>query len=150
MRRWSKLQKRVYNLLLSELEIQIHCAAYPMRSQRGSTDLGRYWITLGREVIWDYPKDFAGAKRKYPYTTDIAAISELMREYIDTPVEALLRKRFDKDRWGLTAILKAADRRLGRDKLKLAFGGEENEVVRRVLARRGVIDTPQSGPPMDV
>src|SRR5947209_4616107 len=134
--------QQIYNLLLPELEMQIHCAAYPMRSRRGSTDLGRYWITLGREVIWDYPKDFARAKRKYPYTTDIAAISELMREYIDTPVEAILRKRFEQDLWGLTAILKAADRRLGREKLALAFGAEESEAARRVFARRGVTDAP--------
>ncbi len=143
MKRWSKLQKQIYNLLLPELELQIHCAAYPMRSQYGSTDLGRYWITLGREIIWDYPKDFAGAKRKYPYTTDIAAISELVREYVDTPVEALLRKRFDQDMWGLTAILKAADRRLGRERLTLVLGDEESEAARRVLARRAVTDAPQ-------
>lgn len=144
MRRWSRLQKQIYNLLLPELELQIHCAAYPMRSQRGSTDLGRYWITLGREIIWDYPKDFAGAKRKYPYTTDIAAISELLREYVDTPVDGLLRKRFEEDRWGLTAILKAADRRLGRDKLVLAFGDVESKAARRVLAQRGITDIPLS------
>lgn len=144
MRRWSKLQKQVYNLLLPELELQIHCAAYPMRSQYGSTDLGRYWITLGKEVIWDYPKDFAGAKRKYPYVTDIAAISELLREYIVTPVEALPRKRFEQDVWGLTAILKAADRRLGREKLVLPVTDEESEAARRVLARRGVTDAFQS------
>ncbi|MCA1628796.1 MAG: hypothetical protein LC774_00195 [Acidobacteria bacterium] len=143
MKRWSKLQEQIYNLLLPELELQIHCAAYPMRSQYGSTDLGRYWITLGREIIWDYPKDFAGAKRKYPYTTDIAAISELVREYVDTPVEALLRKRFDQDLWGLTAILKAADRRLGRERLTLVLGDEESEAARRVLARRAVTDAPQ-------
>jgi hypothetical protein len=144
MRHWSKLQKQIYNLLLPELELQIHCAAYPMRSQRGSTDLGGYWITLGGEIIWDYPKDFAGAKRKYPYVTDIAAISELLREYIDTPVEAILQKRFEKDLWGLIAILKAADRRLGREKLALAFGDDESEAARRVLAYRGITDILQS------
>jgi hypothetical protein len=144
MRRWSKLQKQIYNLLLPELELRIHCAAYPMRSQYGSTDLGRYWITLGREIIWDYPKDFAGAKPKYPYVTDIAAISELLREYIDTPVEAISQKRFEKDLWGLTAILKAADRRLGREKLVLAFGDEESEAAQMVLAHRGITDLLQS------
>ena len=144
MRRWSKLQKQIYNLLLPELELQIHCAAYPMRSQCGSTDLGRYWVTLGGEIIWDYPKDFARAKPKYPYVTDIAAISELLREYIDTPAEALPRKRFEKDPWGLTVILKAADRRLGREKLALAFTDEESEAAMRVLVRRGVMDAIQS------
>ncbi len=139
MKRWSKLQKQIYNLMLPEIDLQIHCAAYPMRSQRGSTDLGRYWMTLGKEIIWDYPKDFAGAKRKYPYMTDIGVISEVLREYVDTPVEALPDKIFAQDRWGFTAILKAADRRLGREKLMLALGDEESAPVRNVLERRGIL-----------
>jgi hypothetical protein len=144
MRRWSKLQKQIYNLPPPRLGLQIHCAAYPMRSQCGSTDLGTYWVTLGGEIIWDYPKNFAWAKPKYPYVTDITAISELLREYIDTPVEALPRKRFEKDLWGLIAILKAADRRLDREKLVLAFGDDESEAAPRVPAHRGITDALQS------
>jgi hypothetical protein len=38
----------------------------------------------------------------------------LLREYIDTPTDGLLEKEFVNDRWGLTNILKAADRGLSR------------------------------------
>jgi hypothetical protein len=68
----------------------------------------------------------------------------LLREYINTPVEALSRKRFEKDLWRLTAILKAADRRLGREKLVLAFADEDSEVALQVLARRGITHILQS------
>lgn len=60
MKRWSKLQKELYNLIAPELDFQIHCRAYRMDSQSGSTDLPRYWITLGKETIWDYPGQFVG------------------------------------------------------------------------------------------
>lgn len=58
IRPWSKLQKEVYLLVDPKLDFQIHCVAYRMGSQYGSTDLPRYWITLGKETIFDYPKHF--------------------------------------------------------------------------------------------
>ena len=58
IRPWSKLQKEVYLLVDPKLEFQIHCVAYRMCSQWGSTDLPRYWITLDKETIFDYPKQF--------------------------------------------------------------------------------------------
>ena len=33
-----------------------------MDSRWGGTDLPRYWITLGKEIIFDYPKDFLDKK----------------------------------------------------------------------------------------
>lgn len=58
MRRWSKLQKELYLMIDPSIDFQLHCSVYPMRSQRGSTDLPRYWITLNKEIIFDYPKQF--------------------------------------------------------------------------------------------
>ena len=55
---WSKLQKEFYLLRAEGLDLQLQCRAYRMDSQRGSTNIPRYWITLGKEIIWDYPKDF--------------------------------------------------------------------------------------------
>lgn len=116
MKRWSKLQKEVEQLFADGLALRIQCRAYRMASQRGSTNLPRYWVTLGKEVIWDYPKDFGSLAKDYPYLTDISAISDLIRDYIDTPVEQLLAKPFN-DQWHLTEIFLAADRRLGKRKL---------------------------------
>ncbi|EMJ37444.1 hypothetical protein LEP1GSC079_0680, partial [Leptospira interrogans str. FPW1039] len=49
---WSKLQSRLYNLIDENLNFQIHCIVYPMHSERGSTGLPRYWITLDKNIIW--------------------------------------------------------------------------------------------------
>lgn len=94
----------------------------------GSTNIPRYWITLDKEIIFDYPKQFvteegkiknlSGAESYYPYTTDISDISDLIREYIDTSKSELLTKIFDNDCWGIINILRAADRRIGERRIK--------------------------------
>lgn len=58
MKRWSKLQKELYLIIDPEIDFQIHCAVYPMRSDRATSPCPRYWITIGKEIIFDYPKDF--------------------------------------------------------------------------------------------
>lgn len=143
MSQWSKLQKRLSDLISPELGLQIHCGVYRMQSQHGSTDLPRYWITFGKEIIWDYPKMLIGQPQLgdvplewYPYDTDISTISDLIREYIDTPSEDLLEKEFVNDRWGLTNILKAADRRFGRRRLQLLKRRIGNKAARKVLLKR--------------
>ena len=103
MRPWSKLQKEIEKLFIDELSIRIQCRAYRMDSQRGSTDIPRYWITLGKDIIFDYPKDFPEARASYPYLTDVSSISRLIRDYIDTPVDDLLSKQFE-DPWRLVEI----------------------------------------------
>ena len=104
MKRWSKLQKRFYELVDEGIDFQVHCTVYRMQSSRGGTDLPRYFITLAGEIIFDYPKDFAlkdgrikslaqgGALAKfYPYDSGISDIGELIREYIDTPKDELFK-----------------------------------------------------------
>jgi len=143
MAQWSKLQKRLYDLISPEIDLQIHCGVYRMQSQYGSAGLPRYWITLGKEIIWDYPKMLVEQPQLgeaplewYPYGTDIRNISDLLREYIDTPAEDLLEKEFVNDHWGLTNILKAADRRFGRRRLQLLKKRIGNKAARKVLMKR--------------
>lgn len=106
IRPWSKLQKEVYLLVDPKLEFQIHCVAYRMCSQWGSTDLPRYWITLDKETIFDYPKHFIHSEGPdensriayealsiYPYSSETSEISNMLREYIDTPLSELMTKR---------------------------------------------------------
>jgi len=150
---WSKLQKELYNLIDPKLDLQIHCVVYPMRSQRGSTDLPRYWITLAGETIWDFPKDFVipewnGSspklkslgdglpRRYYPYNPGISDISAFLREYIDTPPGELYGKHFPSDAWGLANILKAADRRIGKRRLPLLRRKTGNAAARKVIDAR--------------
>lgn len=155
-KRWSKLQKEIYDLLDDSLNIQIHCSIYRMKSQYGGTDLPRYWITLDKDIIFDYPKQFLNervsvrhcknpesisqtVKMRYPYVTDVSDISEIIREYIDTPVSALPECGYEYDIWGLTDILKAADRRLGKKKLSEHFRDTDNDSVRKILTARGIM-----------
>ena len=136
---WSKLQKEFYLLRADGLNLQLHCRVYRMTSQRGSTNCPRYWVTLGKDVIWDYPKDFIGSTDSnqtkpeyYPYATDIVDISNLIREYIDMPKGEILIREFVTDHWGLVEILQAADKRIGArrlPKLKKTAGPAARKVV---------------------
>ena len=148
MKRWSKLQKQLYELLDESIDFKLHCAVYRMQSRRGSTDLPRYFITLAGEIIFDYPKDFAlksggvkslagGALTKiYPYGNDISDIGELIREYIDTPKDELFAKHFDEGGWGLANILKAADKRIGKRRLQILAKNKKNQAMQKVIAAR--------------
>ncbi len=146
LRKWSKLQREIYKLLSDRINIQLHCAAYPMDSRYGSTNLSRYWITLNKEIIWDYPKQFVtsdGGVRNltgfvvgYPHKTDVYEISNLIREYIDTPKDEVFKKIFDNDYWGLINILKAADRRIGNRRLELLKKKTHNIAAQKVISAR--------------
>ena len=143
---WSKLQKRLYLLVDPHLNFQIHCRLVRMQSQRGSTNLPRYWVTLDGETIWDYPSHFVapGGTRRldgsfvkgYPYNTDISDISQLIREYIDMPPAELLTRHFESDHWGLANILRAADRRVGRRHWPVLKRKIHNQAALKVLAAR--------------
>lgn len=147
MRRWSKLQSALYRITDPSIRFQIQCRVVRMSSSYGRTDLPRYWITLGKQTIWSYPGQFVipgGATRRvdsakltyYPYVTDISAISDLIREYIDTPVADLLSRQFSNDHWGLVNILRAADRRIGQRQLPLLRRKIHNVAALKVLDAR--------------
>lgn len=137
MAAWSKLQKSLYLIVSDKVDFQIHCSVYRMNSQRGSTDLPRYWITVGKDIIFDYPKQFMNNEesKNYPYITQISDISDLIREYIDCPVNLLPKKEFENDLWGLTDILKAVDKRLGKERLNNYFISS-NSVIENILQKR--------------
>lgn len=161
MRRWSKLQKELYLIIDPRIDFQLHCSAYHMQSQKGSTNLPRYWITLGNTIIFDYPKDYLNnilpreggrclnsgtskwllakdftVKELYPYYTEVQDISTIIREYIDTPVTELFEKKFEYDFWELTDILKAADKRIGKRRLLQMKSLSGNEAVKKVITAR--------------
>ena len=133
MKRWSKLQKELYKIISKEINFQIHCIAYPMRSQYGKTNIPRYYITLDKEIIWDYPKDF---NNNYPYDTDISNISDLIREYIDTPKNKIFSKHFENDKWGLSNILIAADKRIGKRRLQILAKNTTNKYILKIIQQR--------------
>lgn len=149
MGRWSKLQKELYLIVDPRIDFQIHCSVYRMQSQRGTTDLPRYWITLNKEIIFDYPKQFVnsdglidnlsvrGKNMAYPYNSeDISHISDLIRAYIDTPVDEIMTKHYEQDFWGLANILRAADRRIGLKRLETLRMGKGNIAALKVISAR--------------
>ena len=149
MKKWSSLQRELYKIIDNRIRFQIHLSKYRIDSQYGSTDLPRYWITLGEEIIFDYPKQFvdvsthgnfiknlSGKKQLYPYGTDISDISDLIREYIDTPKEIIFHKHFENDYWGLANILRAADKRIGKRRLILLKRKTNNKGALKIIEYR--------------
>ncbi len=154
-RPFSKLKKQIENLFVPELKMKVNCFAYPMRSQYGSTSIPRYYIQLAKNIIWDFPKDFPIKETKFYYWKDYAGISDLIREYIDTPVLELPKKSFkeetvrmihqyvglrEQDEYdfylGLTDIFKVADRRLGKEKLLKWCSEKKNPKIQLILNKR--------------
>lgn len=141
-RRWSRLQKQIYNLLDKKISMQIHCIGMNNDPDGNSfRGLGLYKVSVGKEIIWNFPKDFITYDYKYPdggdcFSYSVTDINLLVRKYIDTPKDALLWKQYENDWFKLTDLLKAADRRFGREKLLLFFKDCENEAVGKILKLR--------------
>ena len=140
-KRWSKLQSRLYNLIDDSLDFKVHCAVYEMNSNDGyhGSKLPRYFITIDKEIVFDYPKDFDTSEKygfnSYPWDTDISAISDIIEEYIQCP-DTELMSEFEKDKWGITDILRVCDRRIGIRRLKDLREKITNEVLLDAIERR--------------
>jgi len=135
-RPFSKLKKIIAGLFDPNLKMEFCCVSYPVKSQYGSGSIPRFYLKINKKIIWDYPKDFEIKKVPFYIWADANKVSEVVREYIDTPLDELLHKKFknetggfiaqylgsnhqDKIEWEykLTELFKAADRRLGKEKL---------------------------------
>ena len=123
------------------LHFQIHCALYEMNSNDGwhGNKLPRYFITLGKEIIFDYPKDFDTTWRygsnSYPWDSVISELSDLIEAHIQCS-DADLMKMVEQDRWGLTDILRVCDRRIGKRRLKILRDRTTNETLLKIIDRR--------------
>lgn len=138
-KRWSKLQARLYNLMEPAVNFQIHCALYEMKSlgHYGSR-LSRYFITVDKEIVFDYPKDMELDKKYiYLWNSDVNKISNLIEEYIQRPKEELFED-FPNDKWGIVDILRACDRRVGKKRFQILAERTRNENVRFIIEKRGM------------
>lgn len=127
---WSKLKKQIENLFVDNIGIEIKCVAYgPKRSWRKGTDgTGRYYIVLDKEIVWE--------ESSYTTMYHIRSISDLIREYINTPIEEIMNKDFD-DKYNLIDILIASDRRFGKSKLFAWYmSGNRSLIAGKILGRR--------------
>ena len=154
-RPFSKLKKNIESLFDEKLKMQFCCIVYPMRSQRGSTSMPRYYVKLGKEIIWDFPKDFKYKEMDIYQWSENNDLCNLVRDYIDTPLEKLLNKKFKQDTFKITVqylqertqenvvlefrlaeLFKASDRRLGKEKLLKWATKINNPNVDRILEIR--------------
>ena len=141
MRRWSRLQKRIYDLMDPKANLQIHMSLYEMNSNDGwhGNKLPRFFITVGKEIVVDYPKDYdtgmEGYSTTYPWLTDIQDISNLLDEYTKTPKERLLQDS-PSDLWGIMRLLSAADRRIGKRRLMELYEASDSQAVKLIIENR--------------
>lgn len=134
---WSKLKSRIEALFAPGLPLAIHCNVYTKHDHGWTFDEPRHWVMLGHgsagRIIWDFPGPFLKRASGQPprslrgrpldywesgYGWDGRRPSEpsaAMRDYLDRPRDRLMDPVDDP--WDLTAILRAADRRLGRQAL---------------------------------
>ena len=138
---WSKLQKGLYNIVDPGIKFQMHCSVYWTKSywcstkKRGREMIPRYWITIGKEVVWDFPNMFMnhpavagvgyGEKPNgshftvhdtYFWQDNYTWIADTLREYINTPKHLLLENSFENDKYGLIDVLRSVDRRIGKSR----------------------------------
>lgn len=123
------------------LNFQIHCALYEMNSNNGyhGSKLPRYWITIGKDIVFDYPKQFDTTykygRNSYPWDTDISNISDSIEEYLQTPRNELL-EQFSNDKCKVTDILRLCDRRIGKRQLLKMYDTLENETLKNIVRLR--------------
>ena len=143
---WSKLQKQLYNIIDPTANFQMHCSVFKTKSawnagqksgiSKKQETIPRYWITINKETIWDFPVMFLNEEslvhpwwkvtEDSPNTIDntyfcsdnYTWISDVIRGYIDTPKSELLTVEFEKDKFGLVNILRKYDRRISKNKRK--------------------------------
>jgi len=110
MRRFSKLKKRIESLFVPDLDMEVHCTVYRKKTSRSILKLPRLWITLNGEIIFDFIKDFkdirvsslvhyiddTSAMVDYPVIhLDILFITDMIQEYIKTPIPKLSDREGD-------------------------------------------------------
>jgi len=133
--RWSRLKSLIEDLFVPELRLQLHCTGIREEARKdpsAAVSRGVFQVRLGREIVWDFPGQFADEGDGY----SAADLTALLRAYLDTPKAELLEKNFADDRHGLADVLRIADRRLGQRRLRERFADDERPFIRRLLAER--------------
>ncbi len=117
-KRWSKLQKRIYSMLDPALNLQIHCTLYRIMGHGGMQEFPRYFVTLNGKIIFDWPKDYplgenSGTPKmdyEHLFFGRASHISDAITDYLNANAQ---KQMILTDPWGITDIIRAADRRIG-------------------------------------
>ena len=129
-RRWSKLKSRVEALWVPALPMAIHANVFVQHTKHWDLDEPRHWIMLDKTIIWDFPGPFMKPEpprgRRIVYWEDAygwgggngqsSIIATLLHQYLERD-RARVFEPFENDHWELADILRAADRRIGRERL---------------------------------
>ncbi|MCH5234598.1 MAG: hypothetical protein J1E16_04835 [Muribaculaceae bacterium] len=131
MKRWSKLKRDVECLMAPKLDFKIYANAYNIEE---SIPVPRFWITVGGKIIWDWPKDYIEQEGWYFYDSTIK-ISQLLRDYLNTPESELLSKQFE-DPFRLVPILRVCDKRIGEKQLENLLENPDNFEIAFIISNR--------------
>lgn len=130
--RWSRLKKLVSSLFDPSLDLTVRCTRY----RCVSIGVGRYWLTLNGEIIWDIPKDCTIPREKNPYSGVASSITIVLKQYLQSDRLDILTYRNELDHWGLSNILRAADRRIGRKTLEKLREQDLIPAAQRIIDER--------------
>lgn len=131
---WSKLKRQLMLLMDDDSGFDIQCSVFKTKSawtagqkngiSKGREMIPRYWITDNNKVIWDFPVMFLDAESQvgneytirdtYFYGKNYLWIANVIRDYIDTPRDEILTKKFSEDKYGLVDVLRKYDRRISK------------------------------------
>ena len=135
-------------MFAADINLRVYCTVYHKPSyfsHNGKLEIPRLWVTLDKEIIFDWAKDFEkmtiqtsedSCGQRPVYWCDISGITAFIQEYIETPVDELIDKTFETDLFGFADILKAADRRIGKKKLLLLLDKTQCQAAKMVIAKR--------------
>ena len=152
MSKWSKLKNRIEDLFVPNLGMNIECNVFIYNIFWRITIDPTIWITLDKKIIFDFIKDSKGlpvipipeygvayqgkGKNCRVYLRSFPKIIDIIYEYIKTPKNVLFDRVFEHDYFGLTDVLKAADRRIGKKKLLLLKEKTQSKAVKKIIDKR--------------
>lgn len=134
MKRWSKLKKQIEDLFDEDLNLEFIMEM--MRFGGGNATAPILKVCLNKEEILKWPSSYCGNGGYYDYGmgqkftygmfsrpfyySDITTINATLGEYHNIPKEKILDLSYslDSDPFGMFYIQRAADRRIGKDRLR--------------------------------
>ncbi len=136
---WSKIQRKLYDILDPSLNLQVHCAVFRGKKKTLLNGIPRFWVTLNGEIIFDFMHDFMfltmECRGANLYENHIQEICGAAIHYFQCPVDQLINFH---DLFGLSDILCAADRRIGKRRWPELYN-TRSEAARKVLIARGYV-----------
>lgn len=126
------MQSALYKVIDKDVGFQMHSCSYDIGDGVG---IPRYWITIGRQIVWDFPKNAVWDKGDWYFYDEAKSISRLIKAYVDCPKDELLTNTFD-DRWQMLPYLLACDRRIGKRRLAQMLAREEYSCVAWIMQKR--------------